>query len=149
MNTLKILHLSDTHLNGGGTLHSGVVDTVANLRGVLAKLAHLDQLDLLVVSGDVSDDGSAESYELTRTLLLDFARVRGAAVVLAMGNHDQRETFRQVLGSGHLKSDDTAQVNTAQVNTAQVNTAQVNTAQVNTAQVNTAQVNTAQVNTAQ
>lgn len=119
MNMLRILHLSDTHLNGDSTLHSGVVDTVANLRAVLAELAHIGQLDLLVVSGDVSDDGSAESYELARTLLLDFARVRGAVVVLAMGNHDQRSAFRQVLSNGHPRADGTLLNGTSESGTEQ------------------------------
>ncbi|MBT1002307.1 metallophosphoesterase [Paenarthrobacter sp. DKR-5] len=98
---LRILHLSDTHLLAGGALHAGTVDTVSALRTLLASLQHLDRFDLLVASGDVSDDGSAASYRTARDLLEDFARPRGARVVFAMGNHDERTGFRSVLGNGH------------------------------------------------
>ena len=66
---LRILHLSDTHLYGDGRLHYGIVDTVAALDRVLVRAGELEAVDLVVASGDLSDDGSAASYRLLRDRL--------------------------------------------------------------------------------
>lgn len=100
MSTLSILHLTDTHLLSHG-LHSGVVDTRQTFLDALRALRSVDSLDLLVISGDVSDDGSVESYRQVQELAEDYAQHRGAQVVYAMGNHDERPGFWQVLGNGH------------------------------------------------
>ncbi|MFS0701404.1 metallophosphoesterase [Cellulomonas sp. 179-A 4D5 NHS] len=99
---LRILHLSDTHLSAPGVLHHGAVDTLEATRRVLDACAVLPPPDVVVVSGDVSDDGSVESYEAARDVVGGWAHARGARVVLAAGNHDQRGPFRRVLGDGHL-----------------------------------------------
>lgn len=96
---LRILHLSDTHLVGDGSRHYGIVDTTAALDRVLARAAELDRLDLVVCSGDLSDDGSVRSYELLRDRIEPFAADRGAQVAYAMGNHDLRGGFEAVLGA--------------------------------------------------
>lgn len=99
MSALRILHLSDTHFAGDGGRHYGVVDTREHLRRALTHVGHL-LFDLVVVSGDVSEDGSEASYQQITDILRPWALARGARVVFAMGNHDQREAFRAVLGGG-------------------------------------------------
>lgn len=99
MSSLRILHLSDTHFSGDGGRHYGVVDTEEHLRRALAHVARLP-FDLVVVSGDVSDDGSIASYRKVRDAVVPWAAERGARAVFAMGNHDRRDAFRQVLGGG-------------------------------------------------
>jgi 3',5'-cyclic AMP phosphodiesterase CpdA len=96
--TLRILHLSDTHLYGDGRLHYGIVDTLAALDRVLARAASLERVDLVVVSGDLSEDGTPESYRKLAATLEPWAAERGAALVYAMGNHDLPEAFEEVLG---------------------------------------------------
>ncbi|HWU58295.1 MAG TPA: metallophosphoesterase [Microbacteriaceae bacterium] len=96
---LRILHLSDTHLFGDHTLHHGVVDTRAALRRVLDRAAALDAVDVVVASGDLSDDGSPESYRRLRTELDPWAKARGASVVYVMGNHDLRDGFEAEIGA--------------------------------------------------
>lgn len=96
---LRILHLSDTHLSGGGRLHYGIVDTLGALDRVLARAGELEALDLVVASGDLSDDGSAASYRLLKERLEPWAVARGAVVVYAMGNHDLPDGFQEVLGA--------------------------------------------------
>jgi 3',5'-cyclic-AMP phosphodiesterase len=100
--TLRILHLSDTHLTGDGALHQGTVDTTAALDDLLASLDDLPGVGLVVVSGDCSEDGSPESYQALRDRLVAWCERHGSALVLVPGNHDQREGFRQVLVNGHL-----------------------------------------------
>lgn len=99
MSALRILHLSDTHFSGDGGRHYGVVDTSEHLRRTLSHVAHLT-FDLVVVSGDVSQDGSEASYRLIRDAVTQWTLARGARAVFAMGNHDRRDAFRAVLGEG-------------------------------------------------
>ena len=100
--TLRVLHLSDTHLTGDGALHQGSVDTTAALERVLARVDGIPGVGLVVVSGDVSEDGSAESYAVVRDRVGGWAERHGAALVAVPGNHDLREGFRQVLANGHV-----------------------------------------------
>jgi 3',5'-cyclic AMP phosphodiesterase CpdA len=65
---------------------------------VLERAGALGELDVVVASGDLSDDGSAESYRGLKELLEPWAAARGAIVVYAMGNHDDRAGFEEVLG---------------------------------------------------
>lgn len=95
----RILHLSDTHLYGDGSLHYGLVDTRAALERVLERASSLGAVDAVVASGDLSEDGSAESYRILQGLLEPWAAERGAQVVYAMGNHDLAEPFEEVLGA--------------------------------------------------
>jgi Icc protein len=95
---LRILHLSDMHLTGDGSLHYGMVDTLAALDRVLDWAAELDAIDLVVVSGDLSEDGSEASYRVLRELIEPWAAARGAVVAYVMGNHDDRDGFERVLG---------------------------------------------------
>ncbi|WP_406172389.1 metallophosphoesterase [Streptomyces canus] len=67
---MKIRHLSDTHLDRAGGPDADGTDSTAALRRMLADLVHLRDLDALVVTGDVADDGSREGY----------AQERGASV---------------------------------------------------------------------
>ena len=100
--SLRILHLSDTHLTGDGALHQGSVDTTAALDAVLAHVDGVPGVGLVVVSGDVSEDGSPESYRTVRQRVGAWAERHGAAFVAVPGNHDLREGFRRVLANGHV-----------------------------------------------
>ena len=100
--TLRVLHLSDTHLTGDGALHQGSVDTTAALEHVLARADGVPGVGLVVVSGDVSEDGSPESYAAVLERVGGWAERHGAAFVAVPGNHDLREGFRQVLANGHV-----------------------------------------------
>jgi 3',5'-cyclic AMP phosphodiesterase CpdA len=105
MSALRILHLSDTHFAGDGGRHYGVVDTAEHLRRALSHVSHLT-FDLVVVSGDVSEDGSEASYRQIRDAVTPWTLARGARMVFAMGNHDQRDAFRAVLGEGQPDADE-------------------------------------------
>jgi 3',5'-cyclic AMP phosphodiesterase CpdA len=98
---LRILHLSDTHLFGDDSLHYGRVDTFATLARALERFSNLGAVDLVVVSGDLSEDGSPRSYQRLHSALEPWAAAHHAAIVYTMGNHDDRTSFRKVLGTGH------------------------------------------------
>jgi 3',5'-cyclic AMP phosphodiesterase CpdA len=97
--TLRILHLSDTHLLGDVAGRHNGVDTTRALDRVLARAADVEGIGLVVVSGDLSEDGSPASYERLRERVDPFAAQRGAPVAYVMGNHDAAQGFEQVLGA--------------------------------------------------
>ncbi|ADB31126.1 metallophosphoesterase [Kribbella flavida DSM 17836] len=102
----RILHLSDTQVGRDGRDEDGV-DAVAALERMLHDARHLPDLDLVVVSGDIADDGSVEGCVAVRDRVAAFAAARGIPHVYCTGNHDDRSTFATALGSGHLGPDGT------------------------------------------
>lgn len=100
----RILHLSDTHVGTDGVDEDGV-DAVAALRGLLASVAHVPGIDLIVVTGDIADDGSEQGCVIVRDAVGQFARDRGVPHVYTTGNHDWRPGFSAALGSGHLTAE--------------------------------------------
>ena len=68
-----ILQISDTHIVPEGALVSGRLDTADALARLVDRINSIrDQIgpiDALLVSGDLSDDGSAESYARFKTLI--------------------------------------------------------------------------------
>lgn len=97
----RILHLSDTHATASGLDAEGV-DAVGALDQLLHDCRHLTDIDLVIVSGDIADDGSVEGCELVRERVGRFASSRGIPHVYATGNHDRRPEFFSALGTGHL-----------------------------------------------
>jgi len=78
-------HISDLHLGREGAGNRA--------EAVLAELAALNRpLDVLVVTGDVSDAGQQADYQWLQTRLGEFT-----PVVVVPGNHDDRSAFRSAL----------------------------------------------------
>ena len=100
----RILHLSDTHVSAVGPDADGV-DAIASLDRVLRDARHVHGIDLVVVTGDIADDGSASGCRAVRDRVGAFAAARGIPHVYTTGNHDDRRAFREALGSGHLGAD--------------------------------------------
>ena len=93
-----IAHLSDPHLIGGGGLHYGVIDNVANLRRALERLAAVRPApQALVFTGDLADRAEPDAYATLRSIVEPIAADMGAVVVWTMGNHDERGPFAQGL----------------------------------------------------
>ena len=94
----RFLQLTDLHVVAPGSLCSGVLDTGAILRAgvdrILAQMPAIGPLDGVLVTGDISDDGSAESYDLAQRELARF----GLPVYAVPGNHDSRGAFRAAFG---------------------------------------------------
>jgi Icc protein len=98
---MRILQLTDTHLYGDPSArHYDRIDTTAALRAVLERLAGLEDIDLVLHTGDASDDGTAASYRLLHELLDPFTASLGASLVITMGNHDAPAAYAEVAGPG-------------------------------------------------
>lgn len=88
---MKLIQLSDLHLTAPGySLHGRYPQR--QLQAAIADInAHHRDAALVVISGDLSDDGSAASYEVLAAAL-------SALQVpwrVTLGNHDNRATFLQ------------------------------------------------------
>ena len=101
---MRILHLTDTHLYGDPSArHYDRIDPTAALHGVLARLADLRDIDLVVHTGDASEDGTAQSYRLLHEILDPFAASLGAPLAVVMGNHDVSAVYGEQIAPGdHL-----------------------------------------------
>lgn len=90
----RILHITDTHLVVPPALVSGVLDTAKLFEECVATtaaaLSRIGPVDALVVTGDLSDDGSMESYELFRRIVAPL----DLPLLAIPGNHDLREPMR-------------------------------------------------------
>ncbi len=92
----KIIQITDTHIVPDGELAYGKVDTALALEEAVATinriLPEIGPVDLVVVTGDLTDFGSMEEYrrfhDIMEPLLLPYRAVPG--------NHDDRETMRAV-----------------------------------------------------
>jgi Icc protein len=100
----RVLHLSDIHLTASGYDMDGV-NAVESLERILFDCRHLENLDLVLVTGDIADDGSVEGCVLVRELVGAYASERGIAHIYSTGNHDRRDSFTAALGTGHRRSD--------------------------------------------
>lgn len=89
---MLIAHLSDPHLCPEGQLYQTVVDTLPRFVEALAQAAAFAP-DLLILSGDVTEYGDAESYAIARDLLAQLH----CPVLAIPGNHDDPEAFRSGL----------------------------------------------------
>ncbi|WP_405871640.1 MULTISPECIES: metallophosphoesterase [unclassified Streptomyces] len=104
---MRILQLSDTHLERTDAPNRHGVNATDSLRLMLAQLRHQRGVDAIVVTGDIANDGAVEAYTTARGLLGEFALSLDAPVFYTTGNHDEREAFGKVLGSGHVAVDGT------------------------------------------
>lgn len=94
---MLIAQVTDTHIVDPGVGSGPYVDHVARLAEVVARINAEDPpVDLVVLTGDLVDVGTAAEYELLRSVL---AELRPPVVGLP-GNHDARELFPDELLPG-------------------------------------------------
>ena len=100
---MRIVQLSDLHLQPPGQRLYGRVDTAACLEAALARIATLAP-DLLLISGDLSDRGSAAEYACLAQALAPLP----CPVALMPGNHDRRDALRAAFPDQGWTGDDDA-----------------------------------------
>jgi Icc protein len=92
---MLIAQLTDLHVRPHGVLANHVVETNAMLERALQHVAALEPVpDAVILSGDLTDMGLAEEYEILADLI---RRHLAMPVYVIPGNHDVRETMRQGL----------------------------------------------------
>ena len=99
---LKIAQISDCHLFADSHKYGyGQINPYQSLARVLTELA-CQPLDLLLVTGDVSADGSAQSYQHF-SHLINASGLRCEFIILP-GNHDEPANMRQQFAVHNLWS---------------------------------------------
>jgi 3',5'-cyclic AMP phosphodiesterase CpdA len=108
---MRIVHLSDAHISREGKPYLPGVDLGARCRTAVRAVCALQPgPDLVVLGGDMLDDGPSPDYGALRAMLEGIA----APVHLCLGNHDSLESFRLAplpafpLGCGGYYSFETA-----------------------------------------
>ena len=93
---VKLIQLSDLHLVPPGKLTSKVLDTNSileeTINEILRKKDYFGKIECVVVTGDVSDDGSIESYLSAHEKLIKL----NVPFLVIPGNHDLRNPMREV-----------------------------------------------------
>jgi len=88
---MLIAQLSDLHVRPKGVLYQGVVDSNRMLGDAIRHVHTLDRRpDLVLLTGDLVDEGRLDEYSMARELLADLA----IPYLIIPGNHDHRENFR-------------------------------------------------------
>ena len=65
---MRIVHISDIHLTENGTEIWGI-NTLEHFQKAIHKIKEMDGLDGIIVSGDLSNDGSKWTYECNILLI--------------------------------------------------------------------------------
>lgn len=79
----KLLLISDTHFSKNNALLFGYVDVEKNIGSLLKEMQN-EKPDYILVLGDISQDGTVESYIRAKEFLLQFSCDK----YIIMGNHD-------------------------------------------------------------
>lgn len=86
---MKIIQITDTHLTPpGGQLHGSNPETQLR-RAIDDVIARHADADLLVITGDLCNDGEPDAYALLRDILAPVP----FPIRLLLGNHDRRPEF--------------------------------------------------------
>ena len=98
---LRLVQLTDTHLFADQRRQLLGLPTLESLQAVVQQVAQLQpQPELLLLTGDLSQDGKPESYTLLQTLLAPL----GLPTYWLPGNHDRLSEMEQVLTSGFMSA---------------------------------------------
>lgn len=93
---LTVLQISDCHLRAESEGELLGMKTQDSLDAVLLRVAQEPSPDLLIMSGDLAQDGSLSAYQNLQRRLAGFK----CPVAWFMGNHDNAESMRRAVGSG-------------------------------------------------
>ncbi|MBB3995457.1 3',5'-cyclic AMP phosphodiesterase CpdA [Sulfitobacter undariae] len=92
----RFIHLTDLHVShpdaGDPSDKTNAIETLHRVVGIINAME--PQPDFVVASGDLTNLGDAQSYDLVQEILAPLE----APLVLALGNHDKRPEFHTALG---------------------------------------------------
>jgi len=92
---MKLVQISDTHIDEPGTLVYGHFDTTRALEATVKVINAMDPgPDLVLHTGDIASHGSVPRYEAFKTITDELT----APLALIPGNHDDRDALRSVFG---------------------------------------------------
>ena len=99
--TLRVVQITDTHLYAEPASRLLGVNTLDSFRTVISEIRQAGwPADLVLATGDLVHDASAEGYRQLAALLGDF----GCEVFCLPGNHDEPAVMREHLCAGRVSS---------------------------------------------
>lgn len=101
-NSVKILQLTDFHLFGNKHQKLVGINPYSSLEKVLELVQQeflYEKPDLVMLTGDLSQDNSEKSYEHVKKFFSEFS----IPITATMGNHDNPAAFYKVLGNSFEK----------------------------------------------
>lgn len=88
MNFIKVAHITDTHLLKDSSLTLNQINPVARLKKIIS-IVEKRKYDLVIFTGDISDDGNENSYNL----FFDSIEILSHPCIIISGNHDNATTL--------------------------------------------------------
>jgi Icc protein len=92
MSKIRILHISDIHLTDQGVSIWGV-NTMEHFHKLFERIKTHSNIDAIIISGDLSNDGTRWSYEYADSI---FSQL-GIPTYICMGNHDNFESLNKYM----------------------------------------------------
>lgn len=98
---MNLLHISDIHFRKAyercetgykGMLYS-MQSPLIPLEQCLNTALKIGELDLIIISGDLTESGRAEDYAFLKNFLRE--RIGKAKIIVTLGNHDRKAEFRK------------------------------------------------------
>ncbi len=92
----SFLHLSDLHFLPSETDTSHGVSPYQRLKDIIDSIDRLEYPpSIAIITGDLSEGGTVQGYKLVKRYT-ERLKEKGIQIMLAMGNGDDRENYRQV-----------------------------------------------------
>jgi len=96
---IRVAQITDIHLQAEAGSKLLGVDTSANLSEVITAIGKLSPVpDLLIITGDLAEDGSEVTYRRLRKILA----MTGLPVYVLAGNHDNIDEMQHTLIGGNV-----------------------------------------------
>tara|TARA_Y100000748_G_scaffold300648_1_gene299454 strand:- start:464 stop:1219 length:756 start_codon:yes stop_codon:yes gene_type:complete len=91
--TIKIIQITDLHLNKDKEFISHGVNTFRSAKKIISEISMKEKnVDCMVLTGDLADDGTSKAYENLSELLVEFS----FPIYLMCGNHDSAENLKNI-----------------------------------------------------
>lgn len=88
---MKFIHISDLHIDSIRETIYGV-NPVGNLKKAIRLIKDIPGVDYIIASGDISNDGTEESYRIADSILSEL----GLPVYAVVGNHDDKDIVERI-----------------------------------------------------
>ena len=99
---IRLLQITDTHLFADTTKSLVGINTYNSLKAIIQQINQSgEQPDLIILTGDLSQDGSTDSYE---HLLAQF-KIFNCPIYWILGNHDSAIALNQILTPSYFNND--------------------------------------------
>ena len=96
---MRIVQISDLHITKEGKKACSITPTTKNLQKCIKHInAITPSIDLILVTGDITNEGSLEETQRAKTILDNL----NAPYYLTPGNHDNRDHLLSVFGEEHI-----------------------------------------------